>query len=94
MTDRRRPILAFDTNDLEFARGFEVGRIWALIARSDGGAVEEYVHASNVEMIMRIAEASGRRVVSAELGDDWLLVEFAASGDAREQRDTGCARPD
>ena len=38
--------------------------------------VEEYVRATNVEMVMRVADATGRRVRSEELSDDWLFVRF------------------
>lgn len=70
-------LLAFDTDDAQFARGFEVGRLWALLrATPDDEPVMEVAHARNAEMLMRLAEATGRGV-SAELHDDvWLTATF------------------
>ncbi|MEA2440667.1 MAG: hypothetical protein QOH76_2091 [Thermoleophilaceae bacterium] len=67
--------LRFDTNASEFVRGVEVGRLWEIVNRSDE-AVEEFVHASNAEMVLRIAEATGRVARSEELDGGWLLVTF------------------
>lgn len=69
-------LLPFDTDDAEFARGFEAGRIWMLLRTSDGEVVE-CIHASNAEMAMRLAEAADRQVVATELGHDWLEATFA-----------------
>lgn len=71
-------LLPFDTDDAEFARGFEAGRLWALL-RSDEDEVVECIHGSNVEMAMRLAEATGRTVVATELGHDWLEATFSPS---------------
>jgi|GEM_PF-667005 len=70
-------LLAFDTDDREFVRGFEVGRIWALLRLAPDEPVEEYAHATNAEMILRLGEATGRQVESDELGGDWLFIRFA-----------------
>lgn len=75
-------LLPFDSRDSEFARGFEAGRLWALVREHPDEPVEEYANTTNVEMILRIAEATGRAVRSTELGDRWLLVRFAAVGGA------------
>lgn len=72
-------LLAFDTDDPQFARGFEAGRIWAVLQAHPAEAVHEYVHASNVEMVMRLAEATGRRVEATELDGDWLEATFSAA---------------
>lgn len=72
--------LAFDTDDAEFARGVEVGRLWERLTNSPGDEVEEMIHTSNAEMAMRIGEALGRDVVSAEHDDTWMTVTFAAQG--------------
>ncbi len=69
-------LLPFDTDDVEFARGFEAGRLWALLRASDDEIVE-CIDASNVEMAMRLAEATGRTVASTELGHDWLEATFS-----------------
>lgn len=70
-------LLEFDRDNPEFVRGFELGRIWALLRGCPGDAIEEYAHASNAEMLLRMGEATGREVRSVELGDEWLLASFA-----------------
>jgi hypothetical protein len=69
-------LLPFDTDEPEFARGFEVGRLWAVLRLTPDDQIEEYAHASNAEMMLRLAEATGRQVRSEELGDGWLLMTF------------------
>jgi hypothetical protein len=75
--DGHAELLPFDTDSKEFVRGFELGRIWALLRSSPEEPVEEYAHASSAEMLMRIGEATGRDVHSEEMGDGWLLASFA-----------------
>jgi hypothetical protein len=70
-------LLRFDTDSAEFAHGFELGRIWALLRIAPEEPVEEYAHASSAEMLLRMAEATERDVRSEELGDGWLLASFA-----------------
>lgn len=70
-------IFPFDTDHPEYARGFEAGRLWALL-RSDPGELEETVHASNTEMVLRMAEAVGRDVTGEMLDDTWTLVTVEA----------------
>lgn len=79
--DGHRLLLAFDSDSEDFTRGFEVGRLWAR-ARAGGPPFTETVHASNVEMLMRVAEASGRSLRTAWEGDDevWIGVEFGEPG--------------
>jgi hypothetical protein len=79
-----QPLLPFDTDDPEFARGFEAGRLWTRL-RADGDALEANVCIENAEMVLRIAEATGRTVRSEELGSGWLAVSFGV-GDASEIR--------
>jgi hypothetical protein len=68
-------LLPFDTDDAEFARGFETGRLWALLNSTDEEVVET-VHAANAEMILRLGEATGRHVRSVELDENWIEVTF------------------
>jgi hypothetical protein len=75
ITPDPKPLIAFDTNDAEFVRGFEIGRLWTIL-RTEPGVVEEYLRATNIEMALRLAESTGRRVRSTELSDQWLLVRF------------------
>lgn len=71
-------LMAFDTNDPEFARGFEVGRLWEqLEAASDWEPLDgELVHAANAEMLMRLGEATGRQATAIDLDGHWLEVSF------------------
>ena len=75
-------LLPFDTDDEQFSRGFEAGRVWDLV----GTAIvnEELptdpvtVHAANAEMMLRIAETHGVTVTSTDLDDTWMEVVFDA----------------
>lgn len=72
-------LLPFDTEEPEFARGFEAGRLWALV-REDAGEVEETVHTSNAEMLMRMGEALDRIVIGEELDGTWTRVRVLPEG--------------
>ncbi len=69
-------VLAFDTSASDFVRGVEVGRLWEQL-KSDEPVVQE-IHASNAEMLLRMAEATGRLLRADELDDTWLLAHFDA----------------
>lgn len=69
-------VLAFDTDDPEFCRGVEVGRLWEQLNADPHEPVEQTLHASNAEMVLRMAEATDRPVTSTEVGDDWIEVAF------------------
>jgi hypothetical protein len=69
-------LLPFDSDDPEFARGFELGRLWELLRERPEDEVLEYAHAANAEMLIRLGEATSRRVRSEELGGGWLSVTF------------------
>lgn len=70
------PVLPFDVDGAEFARGFEAGRVWADLA--DPRPLSSVIaHATNAEMFMRMAEAQRRSVRSRELDDTWIEVEFS-----------------
>jgi hypothetical protein len=74
-------VLPFDTDDSEFARGFEAGRAWHALSESAGPIPSMVVHGTNAEMLMRMAEAQGRSVRSRDLDETWIEVEFS---EARE----------
>ncbi len=67
-------VLPFDSDDPEFTRGFEAGRLWEQVTRE--GPAEMAIHASNIEMALRIAEAAGLSVIGDELSDEWVVVKF------------------
>jgi hypothetical protein len=70
-------VLPFDTDNPEFIRGVEVGRLWENL-KAEPGPYEATVHLSNAEMVIRIAEAQNRTVESEELDDTWMNVKFGA----------------
>jgi hypothetical protein len=70
-------VLPFDSDDPRFARGFEAGRLWALLCSDPESPVEELVRGSNAEMFLRMAEATGRGVSSEEVDDTWIQIRFA-----------------
>ncbi len=73
-------LLSFDTDSAGFARGFEAGRLWAVLQERPCDQVEELVHASNAEMVLRMAEALGRDVRSEDVDETWIAVFFAPAG--------------
>lgn len=73
-------LLGFDTDEPQFVRGFEIGRVWQLLRTDDDEHVET-VHASNLEMLLRLAEATGRRVQTEDLDDTFVLATFEARAD-------------
>ena len=55
MTDEGKTLLVpFDSNDPEFTRGFEAGTLWQRMQTE--GEVKATIHATNAEMVMRMAE--------------------------------------
>jgi hypothetical protein len=71
-------VLAFDTDEPEFTRGFEAGQLWERLERD--GIAAQLIHAENAEMVMRMAEEKGLRFSAEDVGDGWLSV--AISGDS------------
>lgn len=66
-------LLAFDTDDSEFVRGFQVGSLWAQV-QFNRDSFSLLVYGRNAEMVMRILEQSDReRTVTLE--DDWLRID-------------------
>jgi len=66
--------LRFDTDDPEFARGFEIGVLWERL--NSLGSCHMSIHASNAEMVTRMASAARREVSIEALEDDWIHVTF------------------
>ncbi len=71
-------LLAFDTDDPEFVRGVELGRLWERL-RVDPDPLFELVHISNAEMVLRVADALGRPVIGAEHDGTWMTVRFGGA---------------
>lgn len=71
-----KPVLAFDTDDPQFALGFEAGRIWEQLKREDYEAVDgQPIHAKNCEVVLRMGDALGAPI-SADFTDDegWMIL--------------------
>jgi hypothetical protein len=69
-------VLRFDSDAPEFTRGFEAGALWSQLQGPE--PIEATVHATNVEMVMRMAEVTGRLARSEDLNDEWIAVLFDA----------------
>lgn len=64
---------------------WRVGRLWERLELEPEGVVQA-VHASNAEMMLRVAEATGRSV-SAEIHDEvWATVAFGPEHSADDGR--------
>lgn len=67
--------LPFDTDDAEFVRGFEAGRIWTLMEENPDKLTGLIFHAVNAEMIMRMLEAK-ELPLKAKFTDDEMWMTF------------------
>lgn len=69
-------ILPFDTDNEEFVRGFEAGRIWTLMEENPDKLKGLIFHAKNAEMVMRMIEVRDLRF-KAHFTDDhqWMRLE-------------------
>lgn len=74
--DSLAAILAFDTDDRQFALGFEAGRLWQML-NTDEEPLEAILHGANAEMLLRMAEATGRTVTTTEMGKDWVSANYS-----------------
>lgn len=74
--DRYLLCVAFDTDEPEFARGVEIGRLWECLHACPDGDVAHQIHITNAEMVLRIGDALSRSVDSTEQDETWMLVVF------------------
>lgn len=70
-------VLAFDTDDPEFCRGVEAGRLWEQLKTGEG--VEQTIHASNSEMAIRMCEALEREFSAEVLDATWVELRVEAA---------------
>jgi hypothetical protein len=63
-------VLPFDSDDPEFCRGVEAGRLWEQL--NAGEPVEQTIHATNAEMAIRMCETLDREFSAAELDETWI----------------------
>lgn len=67
--------LAFDTDDPEFARGFEAGVVYGQMQHLS--RVEQTIGVRNIEMVMRMAEAGGWTFTALHGDDpDWVTIQM------------------
>lgn len=85
MSDETRqawmPAVEFDSDELDFARGVEVGIVWIVLkgyvaTTKPVAPVTMTVHASNSEMMLRIAEAFDLEFEGELVDDDWTVITF------------------
>jgi hypothetical protein len=69
--------LAFDTDDPEFTRGVEIGRLWEQLRAEPDETVEQQVHATNAEMVLRMGEALDRPVRTSDDDGHWMTATFS-----------------
>lgn len=77
--------LSFDTDSIDFARGVEVGLLWADLSYADPDQeIEQTIRAANTEMVIRMGESLGRQVVGQQVDENWTEITFgpATAGDA------------
>jgi hypothetical protein len=71
-----QPVLSFDrdgADDHPFVMGVEVGRLWEQLKDPDG--FEQTIHTENVEMVMRMQEATGRQMrIEDSADEDWCFL--------------------
>ena len=81
-------IIAFDTDDDEFIRGFEIGSLYECVRPLAEVQTDEpfrrQIHASNIEMALRIAEYADLSMRIEPYDDeDWVDVVFSVKADAK-----------
>lgn len=69
-------VLAYDSDSPEFARGFEAGMVYGQLKPRLESSLEVYVHASNAEMMNRIAEATGYVIDQLDSDGELLSLRF------------------
>ena len=74
-------VLAFDTDEPDFAYGFEAGALWRELELKPDDEITQTVHGCNAEMFMRMAEKLGREFSGVPLDDEveWMDVTFGPS---------------
>lgn len=67
-------VLAFDSDNPEFTRGFEAGVLWGRMIHEP--YIDQTVHAGNAEMVMRMAEAHGWTFTGDPVDEQWIRVSL------------------
>ena len=72
-------VFKFDTDNPEFARGFEIGRLYTTVSDSLYGVGELEtagftIHNENTELVMRVAERFNLSFIATEVDDNFTSV--------------------
>jgi hypothetical protein len=70
-------VLPFDTDDTEFVRGFEGGRLWEQL--KTGEEIQQTIHATNAEMAIRMCEEMEREFSAGVLDETWVELRVEAA---------------
>jgi len=69
-------VLPFDSDEEEFVRGFEAGRIWTLMEENPDKLTGLIFHAINAEMVMRMIEKKGLKLKAKFTSDErWMTFD-------------------
>lgn len=77
-------VLAFDSDEPEFCRGFEAGRLWEQL-KHDEDKIHQTIHATNAEMAMRMCESTGRSFTAEDLGNECHVDLLVAGVDEKSE---------
>lgn len=69
-------VLSLDGYSHDFVMGFEMGRLWEQFRNDE--PFEQTIHAQNIEIVMRMAEATGRVMYVEDLEGahgEWISIE-------------------
>jgi hypothetical protein len=69
-------VVPFDRDAPDFARGVEMGMLYERLRQGER-PTGVMVHATNIEMAIRLAETFGVSASADELSQDWLSFSFS-----------------
>ena len=68
------PLIEFDSDDLEFVRGLEVGELIGKLDCIRDAPVQDIMRRTNEEMLRRVAEAFGRTYTTEPFDADGVFM--------------------
>lgn len=74
-------LLRFDNDEPAFARGFEAGRLWHELRGREPDELIGHVHGENLEMLLRVAEATGYVLRTQDVDETWVLATFTRAAE-------------
>lgn len=77
-------VLPFDSDHPEFTRGFECGQLWQRMTAGED-IHDQLAHASNAEMVMRMAEALDYNFRAEAADEEWITLTLLP-GEAPDAR--------